>query len=138
MKNEKLFKWIFWLFTALVSLFSGVISSLFLASIGFSLSGNGTTTRDDTIALMIMAIVLVFVIIIMILVAILVFRDAKKLGLNPWLWTLVAVYTPNGVGIIIYLIVRYNETKILRCVSCGRKIESGFKVCPYCGSSVNE
>ena len=77
--------------------------------------------------------VLFFVFFIGIFISILVFRDAKKLGMNPWFWTAVAVFIPSFIGVIIYLIVRQSAQKV--CVNCSRGIQGDYKVCPYCGHS---
>lgn len=61
----------------------------------------------------------------------LVYRDAKKRGMDPYLWTAVAVFLPFFLGIIIYLVARSNGRTA--CGSCGEPIHSDYKVCPYCG-----
>lgn len=66
-------------------------------------------------------------------IAALVFRDARKRGLDPWCWATVATFVPNLIGVIIYLIVRSNVKKV--CVQCGRGLQGDFVVCPYCGRS---
>lgn len=69
-------------------------------------------------------------------IAVFVYRDAKKRGMNPWLWALVSLFGPNFIGLIIYLIVRSNYGK--KCLSCGKQVNPDFQVCPYCGSSLKE
>ncbi|MCM1544669.1 MAG: zinc ribbon domain-containing protein [Ruminococcus sp.] len=64
-----------------------------------------------------------------------VYRDAKRRNMNPTLWTLLAVLAPGFIGLIIYLIVR-SENSSLHCPSCGKKVNYNFSVCPYCGSSL--
>ncbi len=36
-----------------------------------------------------------------------------------WLWLTVVVFVPNALGIIIYLIVRVNGEKRMKCHQCG-------------------
>jgi RNA polymerase subunit RPABC4/transcription elongation factor Spt4 len=67
------------------------------------------------------------------LVPTLVYRDAIRRGLNPWLWATVATFVPNLIGVIIYLIMRTQVSRA--CVSCGKGIKADFKVCPYCGQT---
>jgi RNA polymerase subunit RPABC4/transcription elongation factor Spt4 len=67
------------------------------------------------------------------LVPTLVYRDASRRGLNPWLWATVATFVPNLIGVIIYLVMRTQVSRA--CVSCGKGIKSDFKVCPYCGQT---
>ena len=65
------------------------------------------------------------------IVATLVFKDAKKRGMDPYLWATVAAFVPFCLGIIIYLVVRSNGRTT--CDKCGTPIRSEYKVCPYCG-----
>lgn len=60
-----------------------------------------------------------------------VYSDAKKRGMDPWLWATVATFIPFLIGIIIYLVARSNGRAT--CENCGRPIRSDFKACPYCG-----
>lgn len=60
-----------------------------------------------------------------------VYRDAKKRGMDPYMWATVSVFVPFCLGIIIYLIVRSNGRAV--CDKCGATIRSEYKVCPHCG-----
>jgi RNA polymerase subunit RPABC4/transcription elongation factor Spt4 len=53
--------------------------------------------------------------------------------MDPWLWITVAVFVPNFIGLIIYLIVRQSVKNA--CVNCGKGIQKEFKICPYCGQN---
>jgi RNA polymerase subunit RPABC4/transcription elongation factor Spt4 len=64
-------------------------------------------------------------------VAVLVYKDATRRGLDPWLWATVAAFVPCAIGIIIYLVVRADAG--MACVGCGKQIRQDYKVCPYCG-----
>lgn len=66
-----------------------------------------------------------------VIVAPLVYKDAKRRGMDPWLWATVATFVPFLIGVIIYLVARSNGRAT--CESCGRPIRSEFKACPYCG-----
>lgn len=57
-------------------------------------------------------------------------RDAKRRGMSPVLWTIVAVFIPNALGIILYFILR----QPLRgaCPQCGYAVQTGFNFCPRC------
>ncbi|NIO29787.1 MAG: hypothetical protein GTO29_14680 [Candidatus Latescibacteria bacterium] len=61
----------------------------------------------------------------------LVYRDAKKRGMDPYMWATVAVFVPFFLGVILYLVVRSNGRTA--CDKCGNLIRSEYKVCPYCG-----
>ncbi len=65
------------------------------------------------------------------IVATLVFKDARKRGMDPYLWATVAAFVPFFLGIIIYLVVRSNGR--VTCDQCGEPIRSEYKVCPHCG-----
>ncbi len=59
-----------------------------------------------------------------------VYRDANKRGMDPYLWATVAVFIPFFLGIIIYLVVRSNGRTV--CEKCGKPIHSDYKICPFC------
>jgi RNA polymerase subunit RPABC4/transcription elongation factor Spt4 len=57
-------------------------------------------------------------------------RDARRRGMSPLLWTLVAIFIPNGLGIILYFILRQPLYRI--CPQCGNAVQTGFNFCPRC------
>lgn len=69
------------------------------------------------------------------LIAIFVYKDAKKRGLNPFLWAFIAVIAPSFIGLIIYLVIR-GEHSIKCCPKCGNNVEAVYTVCPNCGQSL--
>ena len=70
-----------------------------------------------------------------VLIGIGVYRDAKARGMEPWLWTAVAVLVPYCIGLIIYLVLR-TKHKGLKCGSCGTGVEPDYAVCPHCGAKL--
>jgi len=48
--------------------------------------------------------------VIPIMIGIYVYRDANNRGMNAVLWTLISVFSPTFIGLIIYLIVRADHT----------------------------
>lgn len=66
-----------------------------------------------------------------IMVAVYVYRDANKRGMNAVLWTLIALFTPSLLGLIIYLLVRNNYSD-LTCPNCNAPVEESYVVCPNC------
>lgn len=66
----------------------------------------------------------------LVIVAPLVYKDAKKRGMDPWMWATIATFVPFLIGAVIYLVARTNGRTV--CESCGRPIRSEFKACPYC------
>lgn len=123
--NIKLFKAIFLVVTSFIILIMGTVITVFALNVQF--------TRDDEIALLIMSGVFLVILALVIFMGVLVHKDAKKLHLNQWMWTLIVIYVPNGLGLLIYLIVRSNEKKKLRCINCGVAVDRDFKICPHCG-----
>jgi Phospholipase_D-nuclease N-terminal len=57
-------------------------------------------------------------------------RDAKRRGMNSLLWTIVALFIPNALGIILYFVLR--QPLRSACPKCGCAVETGFNFCPRC------
>jgi hypothetical protein len=57
-------------------------------------------------------------------------RDAGRRGMSRLLWTLVAIFIPNALGIVLYFILR--KPRITHCPQCGATLEAGFGFCPSC------
>jgi hypothetical protein len=60
--------------------------------------------------------------------------DSRRRGMRPVLWTLLAIFIPNAIGIILYFILR--EPLLRPCPKCGAGAKSAFPYCPSCGSSL--
>ena len=56
--------------------------------------------------------------------------DAKRRGMNRALWTVIVVLVPNGIGFILYFILRQPIQG--NCPACGAGVQSGFNFCPKC------
>lgn len=56
--------------------------------------------------------------------------DAKRRGMTPWLWVLLAILVPYLIGVILYFVVR--EPLLLNCPQCGRTVNPHFNFCPSC------
>ncbi len=56
--------------------------------------------------------------------------DAKRRGMSPVLWVLVALLIPYLIGAILYFVVR--EPLHLNCPQCGRAVNPHFNFCPSC------
>jgi hypothetical protein len=57
-------------------------------------------------------------------------HDARRREMSPILWTLVAILIPNGLGIILYFILRQPLHKT--CPQCGKAVQLAFNFCPRC------
>jgi len=63
-----------------------------------------------------------------------VYGDAKRRGMRYVMWTLLAIFVPNLIGIILYFILR--DPLPISCPSCGKSVKSSFTFCPYCSASL--
>jgi len=57
-------------------------------------------------------------------------RDAKRRGMNSTLWTLLVIFVPYLIGLIIYFLVR--EPMPFNCPQCGVTVSARFNFCPAC------
>lgn len=90
-----------------------------------------------SIAILPMLLLLFFIMIIPILIGTYVYKDASFRGMNAALWTILSIFAPGFVGLIIYLIVRSDYTDTC-CPTCNKPIQETFVVCPHCGIPIPE
>jgi len=57
-------------------------------------------------------------------------RDAGRRRMSRLWWTLLAIFVPNGLGIVLYFILR--KPRAANCPQCSAEIEPGFSFCPRC------
>jgi RNA polymerase subunit RPABC4/transcription elongation factor Spt4 len=57
--------------------------------------------------------------------------DAKRRGMRYVMWTLLAIFIPNAIGIIVYFILR--DPVMKPCPNCSQIAKAGFAFCPNCG-----
>ena len=67
-----------------------------------------------------------------ILLGIWTYKDAENKGMIPLLWTAIVVLVPSFIGLIVYLIVRTDNNKIV-CSNCNARVNSNMKFCSSCG-----
>jgi Double zinc ribbon/Phospholipase_D-nuclease N-terminal len=63
-----------------------------------------------------------------------VYGDAQRRGMRHAVWTLLAIFMPSGIGIILYFLFR--EPLPRPCPSCGIGNKPGLAYCPNCGTAV--
>jgi hypothetical protein len=63
-----------------------------------------------------------------------VYGDAKQRGMRYVMWTLLAIFLPDAIGIILYFILR--DRLPTTCPHCTTKVIAKFAFCPNCGTSV--
>jgi predicted RNA-binding Zn-ribbon protein involved in translation (DUF1610 family) len=67
-------------------------------------------------------------------IGIFVYRDAKRRGMEPAPWVIVAVLVPYFIGLIAYLLVR--KSVQVTCPSCGDHTGAESNFCPRCGEEL--
>jgi hypothetical protein len=63
-----------------------------------------------------------------------VYGDAKRRGMRYVMWTLLAIFIPNAIGIVLYFVLR--DPLPSPCQTCGRSVPAGFAYCPKCGTLI--
>jgi hypothetical protein len=61
-----------------------------------------------------------------------VFADARRRGMRPFLWVLVAALFPHLLGFLLYFVMR--QPIASTCSHCGRTIPVNQPFCSWCGS----
>ena len=62
-------------------------------------------------------------------------RDAGRRGMSRMAWTLLAIFIPNALGIVLYFVLR--KPRIANCPQCSAQLDPGFGFCPQCRYRVN-
>jgi len=57
-------------------------------------------------------------------------QDAGRRGMNRTLWTLVCIFVPNGIGFILYFLMRKPLATI--CPQCSNAVPADANFCPRC------
>jgi hypothetical protein len=63
-----------------------------------------------------------------------VYGDARRRGMRYVMWTLLAIFLFNGIGVILYFILR--EPLLAYCSKCGAGVQPSHAFCPRCGAGV--
>lgn len=56
--------------------------------------------------------------------------DARRRGMSPLAWTLLAIFVPNALGIVLYFVLR--KPRVASCPQCASPVQPGFNYCPQC------
>jgi hypothetical protein len=62
--------------------------------------------------------------------------DARRRGMSYVLWTLLAIFIPNAIGIILYFVMR--EPLAGECPKCSMSLRGKFAYCPSCGGALTQ
>lgn len=57
-------------------------------------------------------------------------RDAKRRGMNVGLWTLLVIFMPGAIGLVVYFLLR--QPLSVRCPQCSTELQPGYNFCPQC------
>lgn len=63
-----------------------------------------------------------------------VYGDARRRGMRYIMWTLLAIFVPDAIGIILYFILR--DPLPVSCPKCHTSVLSKYAFCPACGTPV--
>lgn len=61
-----------------------------------------------------------------------IYADAKRRGMRYVMWTLLAIFVPDLIGIILYFILR--DPLPAECAKCHTIVLARFAFCPNCGA----
>ncbi len=67
-------------------------------------------------------------------IGIFVHHDARQRGMEPALWTVVAVLVPYFIGLVAYLVARQSHSRT--CAACGAGVPADARYCPHCGAEL--
>ena len=62
-----------------------------------------------------------------------VYADANRRGMHAWGWTALAVLVPNGLGFVLYFLLRKPRTH--PCARCGGGVAADAAFCSRCGQA---
>jgi hypothetical protein len=60
--------------------------------------------------------------------------DAKRRGMRYVMWTLLAIFIPDAIGIILYFVMR--DPLPTPCPRCNKLSAASFTFCPSCGAEL--
>ncbi len=63
-----------------------------------------------------------------------VYGDARRRAMRYVMWTLLAIFIPHGIGVILYFILR--DPMPGYCSKCGSSMPYGCAFCPRCGANM--
>ena len=87
--------------------------------------------EEELVARIAIGVVVPSLLLLYLLLVSYVYGDAKRRGMRPVLWTLIALFVPNAIGIIAYFILR--ESVLHPCPSCSTPARREYAFCPSCG-----
>jgi RNA polymerase subunit RPABC4/transcription elongation factor Spt4 len=63
-----------------------------------------------------------------------IYGDAKRRRMRYIMWTLLAIFVPNLIGVLLYFLLR--DPLPAPCPACGKIADGNYAFCPHCGTSL--
>lgn len=63
-----------------------------------------------------------------------IYADAKRRGMRYVMWTLLAIFVPDLIGVILYFILR--DALPPECATCHTLVLARYAFCPSCGTAM--
>ncbi len=60
--------------------------------------------------------------------------DSKRRGMNRTLWTLIVIFVSNGIGFLLYFLLR--KPIQMTCPKCANAVSADSTYCPKCGTQL--
>ena len=57
-------------------------------------------------------------------------RDARRRRMNVGLWTMLVIFMPGAIGLVVYFLLR--QPLSIRCPQCSTDLQPGYNFCPQC------
>lgn len=109
------------------ALYAGFVLALLM----FAIPSDREMSRWPTWAAVVFSLGISAVVFVLTLLIGYVNGDAQRRGMRRWLWTVIAIFVPNAIGIILYFFMRESLTT---CPRCQAQVRSTFSFCPNCGT----
>ncbi|RSK25645.1 hypothetical protein EJF36_01240 [Bacillus sp. HMF5848] len=77
--------------------------------------------------------ILLILFVVQLIIGIYVYQSAKNHGMNKWLWTIIAIFVPNLMGLVLFFFARSQLKQKGICTNCSQSIKPEYLFCPYCG-----
>jgi hypothetical protein len=61
--------------------------------------------------------------------------DAQRRGMHRVMWTLLSIFIPYGIGVILYFVLR--DPLLTPCPKCGIEGRANYIFCPHCGADMS-
>src|SRR3972149_3210095 len=102
--------------------YAGTLAVLLCLAVYGFVSGVTTPAGGELVLIYVAIALALFMVFALIAIGNYVYHDAERRGMSPALWTLISVFAPYFIGLIVYLVVR--SPVLTRCPACGAAIEA--------------